>query len=47
MNLNQYKEKVIETIIEPMLSFMEEWDDYDYTMNLSGCLVTVVCFIII
>lgn len=27
MHINQYKEKVIETIIEPMLSFMEYWED--------------------
>ncbi len=25
MNLNEYKEKVIETVIEPMVSFMEDW----------------------
>lgn len=31
MNLNEYKEKVIETIIEPMVSFMEDWEDCDYT----------------
>lgn len=31
MNLNEYKEKVIETVVEPMISFMEDWDDCDYT----------------
>ena len=31
MNLNAYKEKVTQTVIEPMLSFMAEWDDSDYT----------------
>ena len=31
MNLNKYKEKVIKIIIEPMISFMEDWDDCDYT----------------
>lgn len=31
MNLNQYKDKVVETVVEPMISFMEDWDSYDYT----------------
>lgn len=29
MNLNEYKEKVVEIVIEPMISFMEDWDDDD------------------
>ena len=29
MNLNEYKEKVVEIVIEPMISFMEDWDDED------------------
>lgn len=33
MNLNEYKEKVVEIVIEPMISFMEDWDDGDYTME--------------
>lgn len=33
MNLKEYKEKVMETVVEPMLSFMEEWDDCDYTAD--------------
>lgn len=33
MDLNKYKEKVIETIIEPMLSYMADWDDCDYTTD--------------
>lgn len=33
MNLNEYKDKVNETVIEPMIIFMEEWadDDCGYT----------------
>lgn len=31
MNLNQYKDKVVKTVLEPMISFMEEWDSCDYT----------------
>lgn len=33
MNLNAYKDKVIEIVIEPMISFMEDWDDCDYTTD--------------
>lgn len=33
MNLNEYKEKVNETVVEPMISFMEDWDDCDYTTD--------------
>ncbi len=35
MNLNEYKEKTMEIVIEPMISFMEDWedDDCDYTMD--------------
>ena len=33
MNLNEYKEKVVEIVIEPMISFMEDWDDCDYTTD--------------
>ncbi len=33
MDLDAYKEKVIETVIEPMISFMEDWDDCDYTAD--------------
>lgn len=29
MNLNEYKEKVVEIVIEPMISFMEDWGDDD------------------
>ena len=29
--MNRYQEQVIETVVEPMLSFMEEWDDCDYS----------------
>ena len=31
MNLNQYKDKVVKTVVEPMISFMDDWDDCDYT----------------
>ncbi len=31
MNLNQYKEKITEIVVAPMISFMEAWDDCDYT----------------
>ena len=45
MHINQYKEKVIETIIEPMLSFMEYWDDddeFDYTVDdVETCKVLI------
>lgn len=38
MNLNEYKEKVIETVIDPMISFMEDWDDCDYsTDDVEAC----------
>lgn len=38
MNLNQYKDKVVETVVEPMISFMEDWDDCDYTTeNVQSC----------
>ncbi len=33
MKLNQYKEMVIETVVEPMLSFMEDCEDCDYTAD--------------
>lgn len=33
MDLMEYKENVIETVIDPMLSFMEDWDDCDYTAD--------------
>lgn len=33
MNLNAYKDKVMEIVIEPMISFMEDWDDCDYTVE--------------
>ena len=31
MNINEYKERVLEIVIEPMISFMEDWGDCDYT----------------
>ena len=31
MNLNAYKQRVIEIVIEPMISFMEDCDDCGYT----------------
>ena len=31
MNVSKYKEKVQAAVVEPMLSFMEGWDDCDYT----------------
>ena len=38
MNLNAYKEKVVENVIEPMISFMEDWDDCDYnTEDVGTC----------
>lgn len=33
MNLMEYKENVMETVIDPMRSFMEDWDDCDYTTD--------------
>ena len=33
MNLNEYKDKAVEIVIEPMISFMEDWDDCDYTIE--------------
>ena len=33
MNLQQYKEIVTETILNPMRSFLEEWDDCEYTAD--------------
>lgn len=30
--MNSYRKKVDETVIAPMLSFMEDWDDCDYTV---------------
>ena len=33
MNLNEYKEKVVEIVIDPMISFMEGWDDCDYSID--------------
>lgn len=38
MNLNQYKGKVVENVVEPMISFMEDWDDCDYsTEDVESC----------
>ena len=31
MDIAEYKAKTTETVIEPMLELMEEWDDEDYT----------------
>lgn len=31
MDLKYYKEQTIENVITPMIEFMEEWDDCDYT----------------
>ena len=31
MDLKKYKDMVDEIVIEPMISFMEEWEDCDYT----------------
>ncbi len=33
MNLNVYKNKVIEIVIEPLIFFMEGWDDCNYTTD--------------
>lgn len=33
MNLNEFKEKTTELVTEPMISFMEDWDDCDYTRD--------------
>ena len=31
MNLNEFKDQVIESVVNPMLSFMEEYEIEDYT----------------
>lgn len=31
MELMQYRNQLSETVLEPMVSFMEDWDDCDYT----------------
>lgn len=31
MDINKYKKLVTETVVEPMLSFVEEWDDCEHT----------------
>lgn len=33
MNLNQYKEQVLETVVDSMLSFMEDWEDCRYSAD--------------
>ena len=46
MNLNEYKEKVVEIVIEPMISFMEDWDDSDYTMeDVEACKTLIYTYL--
>ena len=43
MNLNAHKEKMIEIVIEPMISFMEDWDDCDYTTEDVEACKSLIC----
>ena len=46
MNLDQYKTKALENVIEPMISFMEEWEDCDYSADdIEACKSLIYAYL--
>ena len=46
MNLNEYKEQTVQTVITPMRSFIEEWDDCDYTTeDIEACKSLIFAYL--
>ncbi len=43
MNLKEYKDKAIKIVIEPMISFMEDWDGCDYTADDVEACKSLIC----
>ncbi len=46
MNLNQFKEQAEQTVLEPMRTYMEEWDDCKYTAEyIVACRKRIVAYL--